>query len=116
MGLFSSKKNGKLRVGGQVDPLRHGPAASQDLFKQFSRLCNGFPTDAAIAASANVLLNALRQQSATRREAEIEFNELFGRLKAILVEHYDGPSGRRRNVFPFHQTVEVPFMDFRNKR
>ena len=116
MGLFSKKSDAKLRVGGPEDPLRHGPKADQDLFRQFSALCNGFPTDAVMAAASNVLLNAIRQHNATRHEAELAFNELFGRMKAILVEHYDGASGRRRSVFPHNQVIEVPFMDLRNKR
>ncbi len=109
MGLFSKKPEPLLPVGGVKDPIRQGPMADQDLFRKMSSACNGFDTQAAVAASGNVLLNALRQQHAKRPEAERAFDELFGRLKAILMEHYDGPSGRRRNVFPFNQTIDVPF-------
>ncbi len=115
MGIFSKKPaEAILPAGGAKDPIRQGPMADQELFRKMSSACNGFDTQAAVAASGNVLLNALRQQHAKRPEAEKAFDELFGRLKAILMEHYDGPSGRRRNVFPHNQVIEVPF--FTGKR
>jgi len=61
------------------------------------------------------LLNVIRQRNASRAEAEKDFNEMFGKLKAILMAHYDGPSGKRKSVFPFHQTISPPFLDFKSK-
>jgi len=57
----------------------------------------------------------LRQRNATRDLAEQDFNEMFGRLKSILAEHYNGPGGSRRSVFPFKQTIHPPFVSFRPK-
>lgn len=110
-------KNGKitLPVGGEQDPLRQGPNAERELFTRFSGAASGFPMDAAIGAAANILLNALRQNNASRRQAEAAFDELFGKLKSILVGHYDGV-GRRRSVFPHHQVIEVPLINMRSKK
>lgn len=96
--------NDPKRVNGK-DPLRQVTGTPQELFTRFSREANGFPRDAAIGAAANILLNALRQECVTRDKAEAAFNELFGRLKQTLVDHYDSASGRRRSVFPFNQSL-----------
>lgn len=103
------------QIGGKADPLNQRPDAERELFKQFSQLCNGFPNEAAIGASANILINALRQNKVTWREAEPAFDELFGKLKSILASHYDG-TGRRRSVFPHPQVLNVPLIDMRKKR
>jgi hypothetical protein len=34
----------------------------------------------------------------------------------LLLEHYDGVSGKRRGVFPFRQVLDVPFMDLRDPK
>jgi len=106
--------NGKLHVGGPSDPLKQGPTAERELFSRLAPVCNGFPHDAVVGAAANVLLNALRQSNASRRQAEVAFDELFGKLKSILVAHYDG-AGKRRHVFPHDQVIEVPHIDLRKK-
>ena len=98
----------------KTDPLRQGPTAEQELFKRFSELANGFPTETAVGAAANILLNGLRQDNASHKQAEVAFDELFGKLKSLLVAHYDG-AGKRRSVFPFHQHIVVPHFDFRKK-
>lgn len=102
-----------MSVNGKGDPLRNNaPFSGKELFNRFSKAADGFPTDAAVVAAGNILLNALRQTNATRAEAEKAFNELFGRLKQTLLDHYDS-TGKRRPIFPFHQTIEVPLMRFR---
>jgi len=97
-----------------TDPLKQGPLAEQELFKRFSEQANGFPLDATIGAAANVLINGLRQSNPTRAKAAAAFDELFGKLKAITLAHYDG-AGNRRSVFPFNQTIVVPRLDLRRK-
>jgi hypothetical protein len=97
-----------------TDPLKQGPHAEQELFKRFSEIAAGFPRDAVAGAAANLLINCIRQNSATRAQAEVAFDELFGKLKAITLAHYDG-AGNRRSVFPFNQAVVVPFIDLRRK-
>ena len=96
------------------DPLKQGPNAEQELFTRFSETASGFPIDAVIGAAANVLINGIRQNNATRAKAEASFDELFGKLKAITLAHYDG-AGNRRSVFPFNQTIVVPRLDMRRK-
>jgi hypothetical protein len=101
-------------IGGPKDPLIQRPEAERELFKHFSQLANGFPSDAVQGAAANILLNVLRQSCATQRQAEAMFDDLAGKLKSILVSHYDG-AGKRRSVFPFHQTIDVPLIHFKKK-
>ena len=99
-------------IGGKSDPLNQRPDAERELFTCLSQMARGFEHDVVIGAAANVLLNAIRQNKATRHQAEVAFDELFGKLKAILVDHYDG-AGRRRSVFPHPQTIEMPMIRFR---
>jgi hypothetical protein len=90
------------------DPfLKAGPEADHNLFKAFSACCDGFPTDSVINAAINILINAVRQQCKTRQQAEIVFDEMLGRAKAILLDrHYDSV-GRRKGIFPYHQVIEM---------
>ena len=98
-----------------LDPLRNpkdplhksGPEGERELFRKRGAACDGLPMELAAGAAANIIVNALRQQHATRREAEAAIDELMGRIKALLLDqHYDG-MGRRRNLFPFHQVVQI---------
>ncbi len=94
------------------DPLKKpyaAPDGGRELFSRLSRTCGGFSHDDVVVAAANLLINALRQRCGSRQKAEVEFNELFGRTKAALLQHYDG-AGNRRSVFPFDQTLAVPFI------
>ena len=98
------------------DPLHIiGPDAQRELFNRFTHAANGFATDAVLGAAVNVMVNALRQAYSTRAAAEIAFDELFGRSKSILVEHYDS-LGRKRGIFPFDQNIVVPLFDARPKQ
>lgn len=90
------------------------PDRQRELFKRFAESANGFSTEDVIGAAANVLVNALRQAHGSRQSAEKSFDELFGRTKQILVEHYD-TIGRKRGIFPFNQTIEVPLFANKNK-
>lgn len=95
-----------LRVGkDRVDPLTQSEEAGKVLFDRMNVASRDFPLEAVINAASNVLLNVLRQRNPTRDQAERDFNDMFGKLKAILMEHYNGPNGARRSVFPFHQTI-----------
>lgn len=92
-----------------MDPLKVGPNNTRELFNRFSKVATDFPRDVVVGAVSNVLLNALRQSHGRRDQAAAAFDELAARLKAVLMEHYNG-MGERRNVFPFHQTLEMPHM------
>ena len=99
--------NPKDPLKGTVQP------RAEDLFHIMSKTCHGFSAEAVLDAASNVLLNALRQTYGSRSAAERAFDERMGKLKGILLErHYDPVTGKRRNVFPHTQVVEVPhFID-----
>ena len=108
-----------MAVSNSSDPLRNpslAPDAARELFQRLSQVANGFGREDVTAAAANLLVNAVRQSCASRRQAEVVFDDLFGRAKALLLDqHYDG-AGKRRSVFPFDQAIHVPLMRFRNKQ
>lgn len=98
------------------DPLRKpeaAPPAARELFNQFSALSNGFSSADVSAAAVSVLLNCIRQQHATRHGAEQAMDALFGTAKFILMDQHYDHMGRRRNVFPFHQAIDVSHFDAR---
>lgn len=109
-----------MKNGGD-DPLRNwrdplhkvgGPNKQLELFKKCAHECNGYPSDDVIGAAVNLLINALRGAYGDRRQVEARFNDLVGRSKQALLDHYDGVSGKRRNIFPFDQRIEMPlFID-----
>ena len=108
-------KDNHLRVGKEnVDPLTKTTGeAGRVLFDQLNQQCRNFPYDAVIDAAGNVLLNVIRQRNASRASAERDFDETFGKLKSILMAHYDSVNGRRRSVFPSHQIIQVPPIRFK---
>lgn len=88
------------------DPLiKTGPDAQMELTKLFGKAATGFPNEAVIGAAINVLVNALRQTYPRASAAEARYSELVGRFKTILLSHYDGVTGKRRAIFPHHQTI-----------
>lgn len=95
-------------AGNPNDPLRKsGPDQQRELFTAFCKVAHGFSTEDAIGAAMNVLVNALRQAHGTQAAALARLDELVSGSKGLLAQHYDA-LGRRRNVFPFHQTIELP--------
>jgi hypothetical protein len=80
-----------------------------------SQASSGFAMDDVIGAAANILINAIRQSQPTQAKAEIRFDELFGRSKQALVDHYDS-LGRKRGIFPYDQVIEVPKFDLSIKK
>jgi hypothetical protein len=95
-----------------LDPLRnpsdplHGSAsdASLDLFKAVGKLAAGRPLDTAINVACNLLINAVRQSAPSWRQAEVLFDETFGRSKQLLKDHYD-TNGRKKGIFPYDQVL-----------
>lgn len=97
------------------DPLAIAtPDYQRELFGRFSKAADGFSAEDAIGAAVNVLINAIRQSQPTRGQAEVRFNELFGRSKQVLLDHYDS-IGRKRGIFPYDQVISVPMLDARRK-
>jgi hypothetical protein len=90
------------------DPIRSGPPSHIELFEAFAKLADGKNVDAVLGAAVNVIVNAIRQNVALRRDAEAAFDTLFGRAKTILInEHYDAVTGKRRSVLPFTQVIRA---------
>lgn len=88
--------------------LKTGPEVERQLYEKLSNASNGFDHNIVVGATINVLVNAIRQNCATREQAERLFDELFGKSKHLLMEkHYDAVSGKRRNIFPFTQVVHA---------
>jgi hypothetical protein len=97
-----------------TDPLK-GKGPDQALFEALGKVCAGHPLDHVLSASINLLVNAVREDVASRQKAEAVIDELFARAKTVLLDHhYDPVTGKRRNIFPFTQTLEMPFHDERS--
>lgn len=98
------------------DPLHQsGPEAEKELFRRLGHVCNEFPRETVLGAAMNLLVNAIRQEHATRGRAEAAFDEIAGRAKNVLLERHYDLVGNRRNVFPFAQTIDLPLADLRGK-
>ena len=98
------------------DPFhKSGPDAGKELFKRIVQLAHGFSNEAVINAAVNLLLQPIRQGSDSWQKAEPRFDEWFGKAKSILRNHYDA-NGRRRNIFPYDQNIEMPLFDARKKQ
>lgn len=97
-----------------LDPLHKQPEADRKLFQHLARHCHEAPAPVVASASANLIVNAIRQQCASQKDALSAFDAVSAKARAILAEHYDGV-GKRRNVFPFSQVVDIPFIPADNK-
>lgn len=107
-----------------MDPLRNpndplhksGPEAEKTLFRDMVSAANGYPLDIVAGATINILVNAVRQMNSTQKEAHVSFDELVSKAKSLLLDqHYDN-MGNRKNIFPFHQNIEVPLLDLRTEK
>lgn len=100
------------------DPL-HGSAPDRqlELFKAFSQLAHGYSIEDILGAALNVHINAIRQSCPLRKQALEAIDRWAENGKRLLDHHYTpGDNGKRRNLFPFTQTIEVPHFDLRNKK
>jgi len=82
-----------------------GSESSRLLFEQFVRLADGKSIEDVLSASANMIANCLRQNYGLRHEVEGRIDELFGRTKQILLEHYDPTTGHRRSIVPYDTVI-----------
>ena len=103
-----------MSSGNPKDPLNNTPDAERALFSALAKVANGFTSDQVVGAALNLVVNAIRQANATDKGALDAADRAHAAMRKILVSHYDN-TGKRRNVFPFHQVIEMPFLDFRKK-
>jgi hypothetical protein len=97
---------------GQDDPLRNlkdplhntAPESSRDVFRRVSKELVGCPYEQVLDVAMNLIINSLRQKHSTRNMASVEFDELFGRTKGILMDQYDS-FGRKKGIFPYDQHI-----------
>ena len=96
------------------DPLRGVPDNQRELFTRLSQACEGFNMLEVRGAASNLIVNAIRQLHPTRDKAEAAFDEMFGKAKQMLMEHYDS-TGRKKGIFPFDQVLHASHVDFTDK-
>jgi hypothetical protein len=98
------------------DPLwKNAPQRAEYLTKKFAECADRFATQDVINAAAGVMVTALRQAYATKQEAEMRYDEIFGRMKTIFLNHYDSISGRHKGIFPYDQNLSPPLLVDKSK-
>lgn len=93
----------------KMDPLGRTPDNQRRLFQEMCKVARGATTETVIGAAANLLANALRQSHAKRDDALSSLDALHSEMRQLVASNYDA-AGKRRNVFPFDQTIEVPLL------
>jgi len=105
-----------LKPTNKQDPLLNtGAESGRALFDMMSKVCNGFGRDDVVNAAVNILVNAIRQEQATRNSAEARYDELAAKTKGLLMGHYDSVTGKRRSVFPFTQHIHAELVHWDDK-
>ena len=97
------------------DPLNSRTEQHRELYRQLCSVASGFPMDHVVDGAFNLLVNGLRQTYGQRGQAEVRVNEICGQMKEVLLSHYDSVTGKRRQIFPHDQRVEVPTFVDRDK-
>lgn len=67
-----------------------------ELTRKLAQACNGYQREAVVNAGGNMVLNAVRQNHKRLRDAELELEYLFERMKAALRENHYDSNGERR--------------------
>ncbi len=106
--------NGTL-LNNPSDPLHQNPDVAKELFRQLGAVSNAFPLEMVETAAFNLLLNVVRQRHANRNEADARWSELTGKGRGVLMDHYDPVTQKRRNIFPFAQTINAAHFSDRRK-
>lgn len=96
------------------DPLSKTSDAQRELFDRLTASAAGFTIEHVAGAAANLIVNAIRQAHPSQKSALDSLDEIFSHVRTLLAGHYD-TQGKRRNIFPFHQHLEVPMLDARAK-
>lgn len=72
------------------------------LMAKWGEIANEFSYEDVINAGLNMTIVALRQKHKRWEGAEIEWNDIAGKAKQVLKDHYDS-FGRIKGIFPFTQ-------------
>lgn len=99
----------KIGADNRQDPLNDTETRARDMMRAFGKIANQAPVDVVVAASINLLINAIRGAHGSRDAALRRYDQLTSEMRGVLASHYDGV-GRRRNVFPFDQHIQVPLI------
>ena len=98
------------------DPIaKSGPEHQLELFHNLVECSRGRTTEQVIGAAINLLVNAVRQSQPTRMGASMAMDEMTSKAHALLLDHYDSVSGKRRNVFPHTQVISMPHLIDRDR-
>jgi hypothetical protein len=87
------------------DPLQQIDGAA--LFAEITKLCDGAPLKTVSDIAVSLLVHVIRSGTPLRKDAEACFDEIIGRAKTILLDHYDSVTGHRRTIFPYTQVVQA---------
>lgn len=94
------------------DPIANNSDNAIELMKKMGQVAHGFSAQDVINAAANLVINALRQSHSNRQSAEQAWDETMARAKGQLMDCYDA-SGRKKGIYPYHQTIVMPFVDIK---
>jgi hypothetical protein len=94
------------------DPIASSSDNAIELMKKMGQVANGFSSQDVINAAANIVVNALRQSHAVRSSAEQAWDEMAARAKGQLMDCYDS-GGRKKGIYPYHQTISMPYVDLK---
>lgn len=96
-----------------LDPLRAGPKRGREIFELFYKISLGFDRADVLDATANLIVNLLRELCPTREKALTKVDQFAALLKGLIDKHYTATG--RRNIFPHTQNIDVPHIDFTKK-
>jgi hypothetical protein len=97
------------------DPLLDAPKTERDLWMEVGKVTSGYPAEIVMSIGINIVIDTIRQLRPTQKTALDAFDEVMGRVRSRLAEHY-GNNGVRKNIFPFDQIIKGEFVDFSKDR
>lgn len=88
---------------------------ARQILQEVGKHLDNVPNDVVMLVAYNMLLNAVRQKHSRRQGALADFDEMTAKFRHLLAEKHYSVSGKRLNIFPFHQKIELPHFDARVK-
>jgi hypothetical protein len=96
------------------ETLKSAPNALE-LFVALVKRLEGMPVDQVYMIAVNLITNMIRMTTPYRKDAEMVVDDLFRRTKELTLAHYDSTTGRRKNLFPYTQMAQAPFVPNENQ-